>query len=374
MGGSSAVTNVFGRTGTVTPQTGDYSFSQILGSAAIAQGGTGATTAAGARTNLGVATSVHTHALTDLAGITGKYGNASTLLSFGGGVPAGGDCAQFDSGGNVVGSGAPCGTGSSTSISPNYAVTFSAESSKSVTAGEHGFHTANLLGTCYDTTASPWAEVDGYSMTVNPSTYEVALTFPVAFTGACVINAGGAGTSSGGGAGTGTAGGDAAGALDALTVVKIQNRTVAAVAPTDGQLLGWSGANSRWQPMTVTSGGGGSGDSVTAGAGIVMSGTAPKTVAVDTSVIPTYLRGTFSTDISAIANGTCAQRSFSMPGAATAMTGLVAVNASFPTGVNLQLAKVPSPGNVIIELCNQSGGSYTPAAGLIYTVTLIGAF
>lgn len=47
-----AVSSVFGRTGAVTAATNDYAFSQISGTAAISQGGTGATTAATARVAL----------------------------------------------------------------------------------------------------------------------------------------------------------------------------------------------------------------------------------------------------------------------------------------------------------------------------------
>lgn len=43
-GGGGSVTSVFGRTGVVTAQSGDYSFSQVSGTASIAQGGTGQTT------------------------------------------------------------------------------------------------------------------------------------------------------------------------------------------------------------------------------------------------------------------------------------------------------------------------------------------
>jgi hypothetical protein len=50
--GSGSVTSVFGRTGAVTAQTGDYSFTQIGGTAQINQGGTGAASASGARANL----------------------------------------------------------------------------------------------------------------------------------------------------------------------------------------------------------------------------------------------------------------------------------------------------------------------------------
>lgn len=49
-----AVTSVFGRTGAVVSASNDYNFNQLAGTAAVAQGGTGSGTAAGARTNLGV--------------------------------------------------------------------------------------------------------------------------------------------------------------------------------------------------------------------------------------------------------------------------------------------------------------------------------
>jgi hypothetical protein len=50
--------------------------------------------------------------------------------------------------------------------------------------------------------------------------------------------------------------GDATGAFGANTVAKIQNRAIAATAPSDGQSLAWSAANSQWQPTTISAGGG----------------------------------------------------------------------------------------------------------------------
>lgn len=88
---------------------GAANFSQLGGVAAVAQGGTGAATTALARTNLGAAAAVHTHVLTDIFGILGKQGSAGVLQAFGGGTAAVGTCAQFDAGGNLISSGAPCG-------------------------------------------------------------------------------------------------------------------------------------------------------------------------------------------------------------------------------------------------------------------------
>ena len=50
--------------------------------------------------------------------------------------------------------------------------------------------------------------------------------------------------------------GDVTGGINANTVAKIQNRAVASTAPSDGQSLVWSAANSQWQPATISSGGG----------------------------------------------------------------------------------------------------------------------
>lgn len=52
---TSPVTSVFGRTGAVVAAIGDYAFAGINGTCLITQGGTGTTTVAGARANLGAA-------------------------------------------------------------------------------------------------------------------------------------------------------------------------------------------------------------------------------------------------------------------------------------------------------------------------------
>ena len=49
-----------------------------------------------------------------------------------------------------------------------------------------------------------------------------------------------------------TLGGDITGELEAATVARLQNRPLAATAPTTGQMLAWSGA--QWEPRTVAAG------------------------------------------------------------------------------------------------------------------------
>jgi hypothetical protein len=50
-----------------------------------------------------------------------------------------------------------------------------------------------------------------------------------------------------------TAGGDVAGSFGALTVARLQGHAVAAAAPTEGQVLAWTGA--AWAPTTAAAGG-----------------------------------------------------------------------------------------------------------------------
>ena len=80
-GGSGAVSSVFGRTGAVTAQAGDYSFSQISGQLALSQ----------------IAPSA-------------LQGNGTKIQLFSG-TAAANDCAKFDANGNLVSAGAACGTG-----------------------------------------------------------------------------------------------------------------------------------------------------------------------------------------------------------------------------------------------------------------------
>ncbi|HVW25174.1 MAG TPA: hypothetical protein VHC69_07360, partial [Polyangiaceae bacterium] len=52
------------------------------------------------------------------------------------------------------------------------------------------------------------------------------------------------------------ANGDVTGAINANTVVKIQGRSVNAVAPSNGQVLGWDQADGYWKPVNQTGGAG----------------------------------------------------------------------------------------------------------------------
>ncbi len=102
---SGAVSSVFGRSGAVTAESGDYSFTMVAGTVSLSQlpiipvtgGGTGSTTAASARTALGAAASGANADITSLAQVLSltlidvdqngaPTGNNQTLTSVNGSI------------------------------------------------------------------------------------------------------------------------------------------------------------------------------------------------------------------------------------------------------------------------------------------------
>jgi len=132
------------------------------------------------------------------------------------------------------------------SAPPNYVTTFSAATLVAVAGTAHGFATANLLVDCYDNSTPP-QRVETDQVTIDAVTRNVTIRFSTAQTGYCVIN-GGAG---GAGGGPVSLGGDVTGSTSNTTVSRIQNRPVAAAAPSDGQALVWNAAAGSWQPQAV---------------------------------------------------------------------------------------------------------------------------
>ncbi len=51
-------------------------------------------------------------------------------------------------------------------------------------------------------------------------------------------------------------GGDVVGPINSTLVTQLQSRQVASNTPVNGNFLGWSGTNNRWEPMTPSTGGG----------------------------------------------------------------------------------------------------------------------
>lgn len=89
----------------------------------------------------------------------------------------------------------------------NFTVAFSAQTSRHITAAEHGFPNGSLGSACYESSGE---RVEGYGMRVDPATLDVDLQFPTPFTGTCVLIGAGAGAATGG-TPSGAAGGDLTG-------------------------------------------------------------------------------------------------------------------------------------------------------------------
>lgn len=372
----------------------------------VQQGGTGATTPAGARTNLGAAAANHGHALTDLLGVTGKSGSSSVLQTFGGGATADGECAKFDSSGNIVSSGAPCGG----VLQSNYSQSFVSQSSVTLS---HGLNTANVIVSCYD---SANQLVEPNSVTV-VDVSSVAVAFAVPQTGRCVVNGTGGGSAQGTGeatvaanSGTGTpilktatnvvartlkagsnvtitAGTDeitisAASGSGGITSINSQasaSQTLSAgsfinitsgsgvhtfsvtnlqgsgtrlvtanAAPADG-CASWSGG-------TLTSigtpcGSGGTGG--TAGAGIVISG---NTISTDAATVPSYLTSSASLSFSTFGGpGNCEEQTMQVMGASVGDPVSVGLPLPWPDGLVQAGAYVSAPNLVTLRLCRLAG-------------------
>jgi hypothetical protein len=306
-----SVGSVFGRTGTVTAQAGDYLASQVTNgvdktAATIFSAGARQTfTASASNPGLRVAPAAlpNTPQSGDMAVDSGD-----------------GNSLKFYNGTAWV----PAGTGK------NYGLDFVSQTSIVMAAAAHGFATANLVVACYDA-ATPAKQIEPDTVTVHPTTFDVTVNFTTAQTGHCVVN--GSGGSGGGGSGgggsvlsvfgrTGTilkqfadyafsdisgsatlsqlpsgidatkigsgtvdsthfaflqsvssdiqtqlnlkspsshshfAAGDVTGDLSSNTVTALQNRPVSAVAPGSGQVLGWNAGSSQWEPQTGSGGGG----------------------------------------------------------------------------------------------------------------------
>jgi hypothetical protein len=168
----------------------------------------------------------------------------------------------------------------------NASYAFTSQTSITIPGTVHQFGTANLIVNCYDNSTPP-QNVEPDKVQINTTNYNVTVNFSTAQTGYCVVNGAGTASVSGGGSGavssvfgrtgavlsqagdynflqiSGTvasgqlpnAGGDVSGTLTTATVTGLQNRTVAASAPSNGQALVWNSAASAWQPGTVSGSG-----------------------------------------------------------------------------------------------------------------------
>jgi hypothetical protein len=151
----------------------------------VEQGGTGAASAAGARTRLGAAAEIHTHGLSQVDGVTAKSGSSSVLQTFGGGAAASGECAQYDAAGNLISSGGPCGG------RENYSQAMANTTSAVLT---HNLGTLNVVVECFDELDSR-VEPGGIYV---PNVNTVVVTFAVPQSGRCVVSGTASGATGGG--------------------------------------------------------------------------------------------------------------------------------------------------------------------------------
>lgn len=72
-------------------------------------------------------------------------------------------------------------------VTPNYGKQFTSATTLSISGAEHLLNTSNLVVTCYDA-AAPARMIEPDSITVDPTTYNVTVTFAQTQSGRCVLN------------------------------------------------------------------------------------------------------------------------------------------------------------------------------------------
>ena len=72
-------------------------------------------------------------------------------------------------------------------VTPNYSKPFTSVTTLSISGAEHLLNTSNLVVTCYDA-STPARMIEPDSLTVDPTTYNVIVTFAQPQSGRCVVN------------------------------------------------------------------------------------------------------------------------------------------------------------------------------------------
>lgn len=351
----------------------------------------------------------------------------------------------------------------------NYSVAFTTQTALTIPGTAHGYGTANLLLQCYDTTG---AFVEPDSVSINSSTYDVAVAFSSSQSGRCVVNGGAlaeGGSSGGGGtspvasvfgrAGTVIAAagdynfsqiaGTVAGAqlpigIDAGvlrvtlanstmltigedcsaaspcnvrigdTVESIQVPSTATITAGTGTayiyldedgvltvghnlavacsggcssqqgitafpnhaipIASWSASAGTWNQQGTDWRALLSTNVLDAGVGVMTIDSGSRTtIAVDTTVVPTYLSGSATLDFPAIAEGACSSDMvFSLLGASPGDTVAPGWPGTLPSGL-FGTMFVSGVNTVSARLCNLSGVTVDPAAAT-YKATIVRSF
>ncbi len=417
------VASVFGRTGSVTAQFGDYTASQVIHAADVSAANT---FAAGMR-----------QTFTPAAGGAGINVAPGSLPTF----PQAGDLAvdSGDSNNIKVYSGSSWVRLGGSSAPGSYTAAFTAATSVSVPGTTHGLGTSNLLVQCYDN-ASPSNYVEPSQISINPTAFDVTIAFATAESGRCVlaggVGGGSGGSGSGGGAGMASQLGDLAATLTNSTTLAIGANCSAAtpcnvrfgaqtysltssatatltggsgiayvyVDPSGTLTVGsvmsitcstacsavpgvssfplnsipiytWTASSGAWDATGgVDRRGFLSVSPVQGGSGIATVATAGQTtISIDSAVVPTFLTASATLDFPSIAAGTCsADMTISLPGANAGDAVASGWPAAMESGLNGTM-RISAAGVVSVRLCADATGAVNPAAAT-FTATVVRSF
>ncbi|MGC9971760.1 MAG: hypothetical protein ABSE56_14350 [Bryobacteraceae bacterium] len=370
MSGNAPVASVFGRTGAVGAQVGDYSFSQIAGTVADAQLATGinanrigdgtvTNTVWGRLANVssdvqaqldGKAPTAHSHALGgDLSGTTaGATVTKIQSLSVSSSAPADGQALVWSAGssawqpgtvsGGGAGMGAQLGDFAVVRGSPNL-----------LTIGAN----------CSSTTPCNAR----FGSTVYSFTHSCTATLSAGTGTAFVYVAGG---------GTLTIGHNLALAASAGCLAQ---PSVTAFPADSIPLYNWTATSGTWDVAGGKDFRGWLGQkNLSAGTGIAtMDSGGRTTVGIDTAVVPTYLTTTVTLNFPLIANGACAaDQSFSLLGAVVGDSVAPGWPGAFEPGL-LGIMRVSAADTIAIRVCNLSGAAMDPI-NATFRATIVRSF
>ena len=368
------MTSIFGRTGDIMAQTGDYTFAQLSGTVTDSQVATGISATkigtgavdtthlnylASARGDVqqqidGKADAGHTHTLSgDAQGgissvtVTGiQNRNVATT------VPLNGQALVWNNSANwwepsTVASGGEGGGASMATQLGDLVATRTSSTVLTVGAG------CSFLTPCN-------ARVGG---TVYAFNSNASMTLASGATGTVYIYIDGAGVL--------TAGHN----MTLASTAGITERTGVAAFPANVlPLYTWTATGGAWDNY------GGddkraflSAKVLAAGTGITVLEAGQSVVSVDTATVPTYLTATATLDFPSLATGACnADLTLPLPGATTGDP----VAAGWPAGLEaglIGMMRVSASGQVAVRMCNFSGGTIDPAAA-VFRATVVRSF
>lgn len=230
-GGGGAVSSIFGRTGPVTAQSGDYNLSQIASGTLSTTGGTIYNPAGTGNTQVVIQNS-SSQATNGAGSVIWKNsaGSSMAFINWDGGY-AEGDGTNYKISLDT----------STASFSSDSVIVWHSSNNAFSGVADTGIAREPVGGTLKVTNgAGGYGTLDAGGLKINGTALAT-----VASSGSYtdLIN-------------QPSLAGDVTGGIAANTVARLQNRALASIAPSDGQALIWSAANSQWQPGTIASGGG----------------------------------------------------------------------------------------------------------------------